>query len=44
MFTALQMVALVPRVRPESQQGTPFKTLIKDPYILIAAGKNNSNI
>ena len=36
--SALQMVALVPRVRPEAQQGTPFKTLIKDPYIIIAAG------
>ncbi|KAI0209452.1 Synaptic vesicular amine transporter [Lamellibrachia satsuma] len=35
---ALQLTALVPRVHPESQQGTSLKTLLKDPYILIAAG------
>uniref|UniRef100_A0A8D0A6G1 Solute carrier family 18 member 2 n=1 Tax=Sander lucioperca TaxID=283035 RepID=A0A8D0A6G1_SANLU len=36
---ALQLVALQPtKVEPESQKGTPLLTLMKDPYILIAAG------
>ncbi|KAM8860310.1 synaptic vesicular amine transporter [Spinachia spinachia] len=36
---ALQLIALQPtKVEPESQKGTPLLTLIKDPYIIIAAG------
>eukprot|EP00079_Xenopus_tropicalis_P031604 XP_017945375.1 PREDICTED: synaptic vesicular amine transporter [Xenopus tropicalis] len=36
---ALQLFVLQPsRVQPESQTGTPLLTLIRDPYILIAAG------
>ncbi|XP_060557668.1 synaptic vesicular amine transporter-like [Ruditapes philippinarum] len=35
---ALQMFVLQPTVQPESQEGTSYITLLKDPYILIAAG------
>uniref|UniRef100_A0A669F9K9 Solute carrier family 18 member 2 n=1 Tax=Oreochromis niloticus TaxID=8128 RepID=A0A669F9K9_ORENI len=36
---ALQLFILQPtKVTPESQKGTPLLTLMKDPYILIAAG------
>ncbi|XP_056148173.1 synaptic vesicular amine transporter [Lampris incognitus] len=36
---ALQLFILRPtKVEPESQKGTPLLTLMKDPYILIAAG------
>ncbi|XP_030581115.1 synaptic vesicular amine transporter [Archocentrus centrarchus] len=36
---ALQLFVLQPtKVTPESQKGTPLLTLMKDPYILIAAG------
>uniref|UniRef100_A0A667GQM1 Solute carrier family 18 member A2 n=1 Tax=Lynx canadensis TaxID=61383 RepID=A0A667GQM1_LYNCA len=36
---AIQLFVLQPsRVQPESQKGTPLTTLLKDPYILIAAG------
>ncbi|XP_041867133.1 synaptic vesicular amine transporter [Melanotaenia boesemani] len=36
---ALQLFVLQPtKVEPESQTGTPLLTLMKDPYILIAAG------
>ncbi|XP_023609168.1 synaptic vesicular amine transporter isoform X2 [Myotis lucifugus] len=36
---AIQLCVLQPsRVQPESQKGTPLITLLKDPYILIAAG------
>ncbi|XP_028278889.1 synaptic vesicular amine transporter [Parambassis ranga] len=36
---ALQLLVLQPtKVTPESQKGTPLLTLMKDPYILIAAG------
>ncbi|XP_032397896.1 synaptic vesicular amine transporter isoform X2 [Etheostoma spectabile] len=36
---ALQLFVLQPtKVEPESQKGTPLLTLMKDPYILIAAG------
>ncbi|XP_070833280.1 synaptic vesicular amine transporter [Chaetodon trifascialis] len=36
---ALQLFILQPtKVEPESQKGTPLLTLMKDPYILIAAG------
>uniref|UniRef100_A0A3B3UD90 Solute carrier family 18 member 2 n=1 Tax=Poecilia latipinna TaxID=48699 RepID=A0A3B3UD90_9TELE len=36
---ALQLFVLQPtKVEPESQKGTPLFTLMKDPYILIAAG------
>jgi len=32
------MFMLQPCVKPESQDGTPLKELLADPYILIAAG------
>uniref|UniRef100_A0A8C6UAR4 Solute carrier family 18 member 2 n=1 Tax=Neogobius melanostomus TaxID=47308 RepID=A0A8C6UAR4_9GOBI len=36
---ALQLFVLQPtKVEPESQKGTPLFTLMKDPYIIIAAG------
>nr|XP_006200296.1 synaptic vesicular amine transporter [Vicugna pacos] len=36
---AVQLFVLQPsRVQPESQKGTPLTTLLKDPYILVAAG------
>ncbi|XP_007935112.1 synaptic vesicular amine transporter [Orycteropus afer afer] len=36
---AIQIFVLQPsRVQPESQKGTPIITLLRDPYILIAAG------
>ncbi|KAM8924421.1 synaptic vesicular amine transporter [Pelodytes ibericus] len=36
---ALQLIVLQPSsVQPESQTGTPLFTLLKDPYIIIAAG------
>uniref|UniRef100_A0A3Q2P4Q0 Solute carrier family 18 member 2 n=1 Tax=Fundulus heteroclitus TaxID=8078 RepID=A0A3Q2P4Q0_FUNHE len=36
---ALQLFVLQPtKVEPESQKGTPLLTLMKDPYILLAAG------
>ncbi|MBN3295788.1 synaptic vesicular amine transporter [Amia ocellicauda] len=36
---ALQLFVLQPsKAEPESQQGTPLFTLLRDPYILIAAG------
>ncbi|EGV96716.1 Synaptic vesicular amine transporter, partial [Cricetulus griseus] len=36
---AIQLFVLQPsRVQPESQKGTPLTILLKDPYILIAAG------
>ncbi|XP_052224886.1 synaptic vesicular amine transporter-like [Dreissena polymorpha] len=35
---ALQLFVLQPAVQPESQEGTSYITLLKDPYILIAAG------
>ena len=38
--SALQMFVLQPAVQPESQQGTGYLELLKDPYILIAAGKS----
>ncbi|KAK3094299.1 hypothetical protein FSP39_000030, partial [Pinctada imbricata] len=34
----LQMCVLQPSVKAESQEGTSLKKLLKDPYILIAAG------
>ena len=38
-FSALQLFVLKPSLQPESQQGTGYLELLKDPYILIAAGK-----
>ncbi|XP_061767090.1 synaptic vesicular amine transporter isoform X1 [Nerophis ophidion] len=36
---ALQLFVLQPaKVEPESQKGTPLLTLMKDPYIIVAAG------
>ncbi|KAL8599878.1 hypothetical protein ACOMHN_025410 [Nucella lapillus] len=34
----LQLVALKPCIKPESQEGSSLKDLVKDPYILLAAG------
>uniref|UniRef100_A0A2C9KHJ7 Major facilitator superfamily (MFS) profile domain-containing protein n=1 Tax=Biomphalaria glabrata TaxID=6526 RepID=A0A2C9KHJ7_BIOGL len=34
----LQLLALQPSVKPESQEGTAFKELLRDPYILLCAG------
>ncbi|RUS87921.1 hypothetical protein EGW08_004337 [Elysia chlorotica] len=34
----LQLIALRPKVRPESQEGTACKELLSDPYILLCAG------
>lgn len=39
IFTVLQLVVLKPKVAKEEQEGASLLTLIKDPYILIAAGK-----
>jgi len=36
----LQLVVLQLGVQPEDQKGTPLRVLLKDPYILIAAGCN----
>ncbi|KAJ8317179.1 hypothetical protein KUTeg_005083 [Tegillarca granosa] len=35
---AMGMCALQPSVKPESQDGSPLIELLKDPYILVAAG------
>lgn len=32
------MLVLNPGIQKESEEGTPIKTLVKDPYILAAAG------
>ena len=40
IFAVLQMFMLQPSVKPESQLGAPLTELLKDPYILIAAGKS----
>lgn len=37
----LQLLVFQPGVSQESIEGASFKTLMKDPYILLAAGKNN---
>ena len=34
----LQLLILQPGVKSEQQEGASLKTLIKDPYILVAAG------
>lgn len=34
----LQLIALRPKIHPESQEGTAFKELLSDPYILLCAG------
>ncbi|XP_074641109.1 synaptic vesicular amine transporter-like [Tubulanus polymorphus] len=34
----LQLYVLKPSVRPDSQEGSPLITLLKDPYILVTAG------
>ncbi|XP_067657388.1 synaptic vesicular amine transporter-like [Haliotis asinina] len=34
----LQLLVLQPSVKPESQEGSSLKNLLKDPYILLAAG------
>lgn len=38
-FVVLQMFTLQPSVKPESHEGESIMALVKDPYILIAAGK-----
>ena len=40
-LTVLQLLVLQPGVQPETQRGSSLKTLLSDPYILIAAGKRN---
>ncbi|CAH8483670.1 unnamed protein product [Dicrocoelium dendriticum] len=35
---ALQLIALKPAVRPEAERGSSLAKLLRDPYILIAAG------
>ena len=35
----LQAFVLQPKVEPEIEEGTPLCTLLRDPYILIAAGE-----
>lgn len=35
----LQLLVLQPKVKKEDQEGASLKELIKDPYILVAAGK-----
>ena len=37
-ISVLQLLVLQPAVTPEEQQGSPMKDLVRDPYILIAAG------
>lgn len=39
IFTVLQLIALKPAVRPEDEKGSSLSKLLRDPYILIAAGK-----
>ncbi|BFY98773.1 hypothetical protein BsWGS_01813 [Bradybaena similaris] len=34
----LQLLAMQPSVKPESQDGTAYKELLRDPYILLCAG------
>jgi DHA1 family solute carrier family 18 vesicular amine transporter 1/2 len=34
----LQLLVLKPGIQKEAQEGAPLKTLIRDPYILTAAG------
>ena len=36
----LQLLVLQPKVQPENQKGSSLGELIRDPYILIAAGKS----
>lgn len=35
------MLALQPSMKPETQEGASLKELLKDPYILVAAGTFN---
>ena len=35
----LQLFVLQPQIKKEEQEGASLKELIKDPYILVAAGK-----
>ena len=39
LFIVLQLGALKPSIGAEAQKGTSILTLIKDPYILCAAGE-----
>ena len=39
LVSGLQLLVLQLKVKPEPQEGTSLKDLIRDPYILIAAGK-----
>ena len=38
IFLGLQLFVLQPKIQAETKEGTPLLTLIKDPYILLAAG------
>jgi len=42
--SVLQLVVLQLGVHPEDQKGTSLKDLMKDPYIIIAAGCNSKLI
>ncbi|XP_029644890.1 synaptic vesicular amine transporter [Octopus sinensis] len=39
----LQLIVLQLKVKPEAQEGTSLKDLIRDPYILVAAAENHSS-
>ena len=41
-FVVLQLGALKPSIGAEAQKGTSLLTLIKDPYILCAAGEEKN--
>ena len=40
----LQFTVLQPRVEPEPEVGTPLLTLLRDPYIIIAAGERDVTV
>ena len=42
--TVLQFTVLQPRVEPEPEVGTPLLTLLRDPYIIIAAGERDVTV
>lgn len=44
MRLVLQLTVLQPAVSGEPVEGASLKTLIQDPYILVAAGKNRTSM
>ena len=40
----LQFTVLQPKVEPEPEVGTPLLTLLRDPYILLAAGEGDVTV